>query len=174
MLRALQGLGTGGCVHDQLGQQRIEGGCDACAWHDAGIHAQAFAGRFFPGQHRACAGREIPGCVFGANAQFDGAAVQFYVVLGEAEFFAGGDAELLRHQIEAGDGLGDGVFHLQARVHFKEIECAGAVNEFHRAGVSVACGGGNADSGFAYRLALGLREAGGRRFFGDFLEAALQ
>jgi hypothetical protein len=35
---------------------------------------------------------------------------------------AGGDAQLRLDQVDAGDGLGDGVLHLDAGVHLDEVE----------------------------------------------------
>ena len=57
------------------------------------------------------------------------------------ELLAGGDADHLLDEIDAGDQLGDGVLDLQARVHLQEEE--GAVlagHELHRAGAVVADG----------------------------------
>ena len=53
---------------------------------------------------------------------------------------AGGDVQLQLDEIEAGDGLGDGVLDLQARVDLHEGEALllGLVEELDRAGVAVA------------------------------------
>ncbi len=67
---------------------------------------------------------------------------------------AGGDLHLQPHQVEAGHQLGDGMLHLQARVHFQEVEAAVLVHqEFHRAGVVVAGGARGAHGGFAHGAA---------------------
>ena len=61
------------------------------------------------------------------------------VVLREAQRLAGGDAQLLAHEVEAGDQLRDRVLDLQARVDLDEVEVAVAVEqELDRAGVLVA------------------------------------
>ena len=51
---------------------------------------------------------------------------------------AGGDADLFAHDVEAGDGFGDGMLDLQARVHLDEIEPAVLEQEFDRAGAEIA------------------------------------
>src|SRR3546814_14246049 len=59
--------------------------------------------------------------------------------LAVAERLAGGDAQLLVDQIDAGDFFGHRVFDLQARVHFQEVELSAlAEDEFDGAGVAVA------------------------------------
>ena len=53
--------------------------------------------------------------------------------------FAGGDVDLLLHDVHAGDLLGHGVLDLQARVHLHEVEVVMVVEqELDRAGVLVA------------------------------------
>ena len=56
-----------------------------------------------------------------------------------ADLRAVGDADLRLHEVDAGHGLGDRVLHLDARIHFDEIELAGlgVLQEFDRAGVAV-------------------------------------
>ncbi len=64
-----------------------------------------------------------------------------HVFLADGQRLAGGDFELPLDQVEAGDEFGHGMLHLQARVHFQEIEIAVAIDqEFHGAGVVVARG----------------------------------
>ena len=55
------------------------------------------------------------------------------------DFRAIGDADLRLDQIDVGHRLGDGVFHLDARIDLDEIELAGfgVLQELHRAGVAV-------------------------------------
>ena len=68
--------------------------------------------------------------VFGVDAALDGVAGEFDVGLGVAQRLAGGDADLLAHQVDAADHFGDGVFDLEAGVHFDERELAVLVEEF--------------------------------------------
>ena len=66
---------------------------------------------------------------------------------------AGGDFDLQADQVETGDELGDRVLHLQARVHFQEVEAAVPIHqEFHRAGIVVAGGARGADGRLAHGL----------------------
>jgi hypothetical protein len=57
----------------------------------------------------------------------------------ERQLLAGGDPQLLAHQVEAGDQLGHRVLDLQPRVHLHEVEAAVLVEqELERADVVVA------------------------------------
>ena len=51
---------------------------------------------------------------------------------------AGGDADLLAHQVDVADHLGDGMLDLQPGVHFDEREVAVLVEELQGAGIAVA------------------------------------
>ncbi len=85
-----------------------------------------------------------------------------------------GDADLFLHDVDAGDGLGDGMLDLQAGVHFHEIELVVLVEqEFHRAGVDVAHRLGGAHRQLADVLPLRLGELGRGRDFDQLLVAAL-
>ena len=70
---------------------------------------------------------------------------------------AGGDADLLVHEVEAGDRLGDGMFDLQARVHFDEIELAILIEKFDGAGARIAEFGNGACADIADPRAFGRR-----------------
>src|SRR2546430_6094268 len=50
-------------------------------------------------------------------------------LLAPAERLARGDAELLHDHVETGRLLGDGVFHLEPRVHLEEVEASSGVHE---------------------------------------------
>jgi hypothetical protein len=50
---------------------------------------------------------------------------------------AGGDADLLAHQVDAGHRLGDRMLDLQAGVHLDEVELAVLEQELHRAGAAI-------------------------------------
>ena len=58
--------------------------------------------------------------------------------LREGQLLARRDADLQVHQIESGGQLGDRMFHLQARVHFEEVEVLLLIDqEFDGAGIGV-------------------------------------
>ena len=56
----------------------------------------------------------------------------------KAKRLAGGDADLLAHQVDAGDHLGHRMLDLQARVHLDEVELAVLVEELDGADAAVA------------------------------------
>ena len=70
----------------------------------------------FAGRRAECAR------VFRIDAAFDRMALKVDVFLAKAQLGAGGDRNLLSHQIRARDLLGDRVFDLQSRIHFDEIK----------------------------------------------------
>jgi hypothetical protein len=83
--------------------------------------------------------------MLGVDAALDGVAANFEL-RGQngVQPLSGGDAQLRLHDVHAGDGLGDGVLHLDAGVHLDEVELAVLVHqEFDRAGVLVADLGGS-------------------------------
>ena len=61
------------------------------------------------------------------------------IVLFKRQMFACGDVDLRLSQIDSGDGFGDGMLDLQARVHLQKIKVARlrVHNKFHRASVDV-------------------------------------
>ena len=66
-----------------------------------------------------------------------------------------GDVDLSPYQVDAGDHLGDGVFHLDAGVHFDEVVVAVLVHqELHSTGVDIAHFPGNLDCVIIELLAL--------------------
>jgi hypothetical protein len=95
------------------------------------------------------------------------------VALPERQFFPGGDADLLLHDVDAGDHLGDGMLHLHAGIHFDEEEFAVLVQELEGTRAAVA----DLAAGFGATLADLVAQAGieqrCRSFFQDFLVAAL-
>lgn len=68
----------------------------------------------------------------------DGVALEGHVFLPEGQAAAGGDADLLVDQIDAGDRFRDRMLDLQARVHLDEIELAILVEELDRARAGIA------------------------------------
>ena len=92
--------------------------------------------------------------------------------------FAAGHAQLPLHQVEPGDGFGDGVLHLQACVHLHEVELAaaehiGRCDELHRAGAHIAHAERRLDRGLAQAGAKLRVHAGRRGFFQHLLVSAL-
>ena len=75
--------------------------------------------------------------MLGVDAAFDRVAEKTDVLLLQRQRRAGGDADLLADEIDAGDHLGHGMLDLNARVHLDEIEAAVLVEEFDRAGAGI-------------------------------------
>ena len=96
------------------------------------------------------------------------------VALVEAEFFAVGDADLLFDQVDARDFFGDGMFDLNAGVHLDEVVISLRIDEeLNGAGVLVISGFGGADGRFTHFFTQIGRQKRRRRFFDQFLMAAL-
>ena len=107
-------------------------------------------------------------------------AVDGEVLLREGQSLARGGAELQLDEIEPGDRLGHRMLHLQARVHFHEVEAVGAQalaavgDELDGAGAHIADGAGGFDRRLAHRRAHLRRHAGSGRLLDHLLMAALQ
>src|SRR5690606_28592177 len=124
-------------------------------------------------RNHAVQGREAVR-VLGIDAAFDGMDVEMDVVLPDGEAAAGGDADLLVHEVDAGDRLRHRMLDLQARVHFDEIELAVLVEELDGAGARIAEIGHRLGADAADLRALVGVEGRGVRLFPNFLVAALE
>jgi hypothetical protein len=82
-------------------------------------------------------------------------AANYDVRLLETEALAGGDAELLLHQIDSRDRLAHRMLDLYAGIHFEEIKGPGVLvkDEFARAGIFIADIAGEVDGRLADFLA---------------------
>ncbi len=121
----------------------------------------------------AGAGHEGLG-ILGVDAALDGVALDHDVLLREAERRAGGDADLLAHQVDAGHRLGDRMLDLQAGVHLDEVELAVLEQELHRAGAAILELAHGVGGQLADPVALLGVEGGRGRFLQHLLVAALQ
>ena len=135
---AQDGLGARFAPDDQLGDHRVVIRRDL----ETGIYARVHADARTGGQQAV---RDAPGGwqeiiirIFGVDAAFDGMTVEFDIFLFVAQLPSARDADLLRHNVHACDHLGDGMLHLQAGVHFKEIKILVFVyQEFDCPGVDI-------------------------------------
>ena len=141
----------------------IDGGIDAHAEPAGRMIGQDLAGR---GPERLR--------VFRIDAALDGVAVEFHVVLRELEVAAGGDADLLDHEVDVGDHLGHRMLDLDARVHLDEIELAVLVQEFDGADAEIFELAHRLGDRLADAVAAGDVERGRGAFLPDLLVAALQ
>ena len=94
--------------------------------------------------------------------------------LPHGKFGAGGDSNLLLHNIHAGNLLGDRMFHLQAGVHFHKIKITLIIQQkFHGAGVLVVDGFCRVHRVFTNQRALFRRQLRRRGDFYQFLIAPI-
>ena len=82
--------------------------------------------------------------------------LQRHSALGRADPRTGGNSDLRLDQVDAGDALGDGVLHLNSRIHFDEIEFAGVriLQEFHGTGRTITDGPADLEGRLAQLVAL--------------------
>src|SRR5271154_179718 len=107
------GFGAVVAVGDYFGDQRIVVGRNHRVGVAGSVHANAGAAGNAEGSD-ATRGRDKGLGIFGVDAKFDGAQ-------DVGESFSGGYADLGFYQVYAGDHFGDGMFDLNARVHFDEV-----------------------------------------------------
>src|SRR3569623_1209485 len=174
--RALQprnALGPVAAVDDQLAGQAIVVGRERIAGVERRSEAHAEAARRVEvGDQPRRRGEGAR--VLGVDAALDGVALEHPLVLGEAELLARGDADLLAHQVDAGDALGDGMLDLQTGVHLDEEELAVLPQELDGADAEVADLLDGLDDGLADLVAAFGRQGRGGRLFQHLLVATLQ
>ncbi len=107
--------------------------------------------------------------IFGVDAALDGAASQLDVVLGEAEREPGSDPYLLLHDIDPRDHLRHRVLHLDAGVHFEEVELPVLPEELYRSCSFIAHGAGGVDCHLSHASARCGIQRRGRRFLYELL-----
>jgi len=126
----------------QFDQHRIEVWADLRAQVGAAVEADTGPARAAVGGDPAGVGPETVGRVLGGDPALQRRAVRHDVVLAQAQIrqgLPGGDPQLRRDQVDVGDLLGDGVLHLDSRVHLDEHVVAALVEqELHRARAAVA------------------------------------
>ncbi len=135
--RALEGVLAAGSRDDELGEQRVERARDHVAGAHAGVDADAGAAGRLEHVHGAGRGEEAAARVLAVDAELERVATRRRVVV--VDEAARGDAELLAHEVDARDLLGDRVLDLEAGVDLEEGD--GAVlrhEELARAGADVA------------------------------------
>ena len=101
-------------------------------------------------------------------------ADELHVVLLELEIAAGGDADLLDHEVDVGDRFGHRMLDLDARVHLDEVELAVLVEELDGADAEIFELAHRLRHRLADAVAGGDVERGRVAFLPDLLVAALQ
>src|SRR5476651_89195 len=81
--------------------------------------------------------QEVVFRVFGVDPELQRETAMLDVFLFHRKRQAGRDADLLTHNVDAGDFFGDGVFHLHPSVHLHEVHLALGEQELHGTGVLV-------------------------------------
>mmetsp|Transcript_6174 Transcript_6174/g.22712 ORF Transcript_6174/g.22712 Transcript_6174/m.22712 type:complete len:591 (-) Transcript_6174:66-1838(-) len=163
--------------HHQLGDHRVVEDADVVALLHARLHAHPPAhargeARVLQPPRRR---QEAALGLLRVDARLEGVPPDGQLALGERQALAHGHAQLPLHEVGAGDHLGDGVLHLQARVHLHEEELVRARvhDELHRARADVADGARGGDGGLADGLAEVRRDGGRRRLLDHLLVAPL-
>src|SRR5471032_512989 len=153
---AVHGFFPGQRPHHQLQAHGVVKRRDGVAGVDrrVGTHAGT-AGRVVTGD-LAEAGQEVVLRVFGVDTKLQRETTVLDVFLFHRQRQARGDADLLTHDVDAGDFFGDGVFHLHPGVHLHEVHLALGEQKLHGAGVLVTHGLGGthrqvADVGALFR-----------------------
>ena len=126
---ALDGLGAVLATRDHLGDQRVVVRGHRVAGIDVGVDPDARPARLVPVGDLARAGPEVVGGILGVDAALDRVAAELDLLLRQRQLPAGGDADLLLHQVDARDHLGHRVLDLDARVHLHEVERAVLVQQ---------------------------------------------
>src|SRR5688500_2601836 len=67
--------------------------------------------------------------VFARDPALDRPAIRHYVLLLERKRFAGRNPDLPLYQVDPGDELRHGMFHLEPRVHLEEVELSVAIEK---------------------------------------------
>ena len=101
-------------------------------------------------------------------------AIERHLLLSDRQRFTTRNADLPRHQIQTGNGLGHGMLNLQSCVHLHKEEFAASIEqEFHCARANVADRLRRTHSRFTHRAAQLRGQPRCRRLFDNFLVAAL-
>src|SRR5580704_17423828 len=168
------GFGAVVAVGDYFGDQRIVIRRDDRVGIACRVHTDARTAGNAEGGNTSGAG-DKSFRVFGVDAAFDGMAGKFDGAEDVGEFFPGGYADLRFYQVHTGDHCGYGMLHLNARVHFDEVEVAGFfAQEFDGPGAGIADFLERVDYLFADALARGGVHGDGGGFLENFLVTSLQ
>ena len=118
-------------VGDDLAEQGIVVRRHEIAVVGVRVHADAGAARHVERGDAPRRGRETIR-ILRVDAAFDGVAAELHVALPDRELLARGDADLLLHDVDAGDHLGHRMLDLEPRVDLDEVELAALEQELER------------------------------------------
>src|SRR6476660_1251629 len=115
--------------HHDLGQQRVVVRADQVA----GVAVRVDPGERPTGRLEALQAsrgwREVAVRILGVDPALHGGAADVHVGLAQPQRLTVGDVQLLVHQVDAGDHLGDRVFDLDPAVDLHEVEAFGLVDQ---------------------------------------------
>src|SRR5690606_8959056 len=110
-------------IGDELADHGVVVGRHRVAREHMGVHAHARPTRHVPVGDAARTRNELEG-IFGVDPALDRMAAELHIALTQREFFAGCNTDLLLHQIDTRDHLGDRMLDLNTGIHFNEVEFA--------------------------------------------------
>lgn len=105
---------------------------------------------------------ELSGWVLSVHSVLDGVTVDLDVRLLESERISSSDEDLLLNKIDTGDLLGDGMFHLEAGVHFEEVEILVLVDQEFNGTSALVTASFSESNSLGSHLVTGLRVEEGR------------
>ena len=125
----LDGILACGGPDDELADHGVVVDGDFVTLVDVAVDADTDAVRLGQLLDNAGRGHEVVLRVLGTDAALDGVAALEEFFLMQVQHFVVGDADLLLHQVHAHHFLRDGMLHLQAGIHFEEIEVTVLVHQ---------------------------------------------
>jgi hypothetical protein len=130
--------------------------------------------RHRPVEHPAAARQEFVDRRLGAQPDLDRVPAELHFVLAPGQWLPARDAQLPLDQVKPRDAFGDGVFHLQPRVHLHEVVVTCTIEqELHRARAHVADLARDGDGGGSHALTQPGVDGGRGRFLDHLLVPAL-
>ena len=174
-VQKINGRGTRFAPGDDFSQHGIVIRRNLIARFDPGIQAQA-RDAFGPAQMSDLpyARQVVARRILRVQTCFDRVAAPGDLCLGSRHRLALRNAQLPFDQIDAGNEFRDRMLHLQAGIHFHEVEILSIVHQkFHGARTNVTHRLGGFDGGLRHRRTHFGAQARRRRFFDDLLMPAL-
>ena len=159
--------------HNELGEHRIIKQSNLRTGLYPTVPSHAGAARELQMRNAADGRQESIGRIFTRNTALHRPAVRFKGAR-EGQLFAGRDSDLPLHKVHSRHQLSDGVFNLNAGVHFEKIKLAAFVEqELARARIGVTGRASGAHRRLTHALSQLGRHRHTRRFLNHFLVAAL-
>ena len=173
-VHAADGFLPSAAPHRELGQESVIVRRNRVILIDRAVNANPDAARRQVGCDRPGGRAEVVPRVLGIDPALDGVALERDVLLSDFKRLSGRDRDLRPHNVHGGDLLGDGVLHLDTRVHLDEVVASLLVEKkFHGARVVVIHGPGDGDGRLTHLRAQARGQNQRRRDLDQLLVAAL-